>query len=175
MGRGKDSVVQAKDVPLIQELWIIVKNEDFKKDLALQIALRRLVFSLDRERYDDKLIDIMIGFEALLFKDIKDEGYKGELRYRFSHRAAFFLEDDPTKRELKFMIMRKAYDLRSTLVHGGNPEGQVKIQGKKLEIKNFILQIQDEFRRAIVKYLMLPHDKRPHNSEQWNKIIFGTA
>ena len=51
------------------------------------ISLRRFNYSLTSFRYDDKLIDMVIAFEALLFKN----GEKNELLYRLKIRTAKLL------------------------------------------------------------------------------------
>lgn len=48
-------------------------------------------------------------------------GREGELRYRISQNAAFFLSEDITIFKENFYFFREIYDLRSGIIHGGTP------------------------------------------------------
>lgn len=79
----------------------------------LDLALRRFDLSYERERPDDRLIDQMICLEALYAKDSR-----AELSYRLSLRAALATGTDQSDRRTRFDWLRKAYDVRSDIVHG---------------------------------------------------------
>jgi len=77
------------------------------------IAVRRFNLGYERSRVEDKLIDYMVGFEALLLP-----GVEGELGYRMSLRAAALLGEGPHDRAAVQRNVKKAYTLRSDIVHG---------------------------------------------------------
>lgn len=77
------------------------------------IAVRRFNLGYERSRVEDKLIDYMVGFEALLLP-----GVKGEYGYRMSLRAAALLGEDPHRRAAVQKNVKKAYTVRSDIVHG---------------------------------------------------------
>ncbi|NQU97697.1 MAG: hypothetical protein HQ548_08635 [Chloroflexi bacterium] len=66
-----------------------------------------------RAIHADRLIDQMIGFEALLLSD-----NLGELGYRLRLRVAAFLGGGAIARRATAQEVKSAYDLRSRVVHG---------------------------------------------------------
>lgn len=88
------------------------------KEKSLDTALRRLGFATERIGPEDKLIDAMIAFEAMILSDAGVPQERGELRFRLSLRVAHLLGGSSEQKERNFDIMRKAYDLRSKVVHG---------------------------------------------------------
>jgi hypothetical protein len=62
----------------------------------------------------------VIAAESLFLSDL-DEQYHGELRFRFALRAAKFIEHPNYGEHDIFRVMRRAYDARSAIVHGGSP------------------------------------------------------
>ncbi|MCK4733956.1 MAG: hypothetical protein KAT65_15990, partial [Methanophagales archaeon] len=100
-------------------------EESFKrlknKAKFLDIPLRYFNYAHTRERPEDKLIDYMIAFEGLFSKE------KAELSYRLSLRVAAFLGENPDEKGKIFTLMRKAYDLRSDIVHGSSYSKNIEI------------------------------------------------
>lgn len=84
---------------------------DSKAKSFLRLALDYLLNSKSVEEKRDKLINCMIGIEALF-------GEKNELKYRISHRVACLLAKDDKTREEIFTTMKNLYDKRSDIVHG---------------------------------------------------------
>jgi hypothetical protein len=93
----------------------------------------------------DRLIDQMIAFEFLYVGDYK------ELAYKLALRTAFLLTRDQKEREVIFADMKKAYDLRSKIVHGNK-------QIKTSELYDIISKAEEYLRQSIRKFLaLLPH------------------
>jgi hypothetical protein len=90
---------------------------------SLPNAVRRFSYASDRDRDDDKLVDLMIAAESLFLSDIGSPQDRGELRYRLALRAAFFIESPEYSKRQVFKHMRRAYDARSAIVHGGGEPG----------------------------------------------------
>ncbi len=63
---------------------------------------------------EDKLIDLVISTEALF-----SPGLEGELKFRIAQRGALLLGAEASERRRVFKLLRRAYDARSALVHGG--------------------------------------------------------
>jgi hypothetical protein len=101
----------------LKVLWDAVG--DSAVDARLGTALRRFSESVTRTRSDDRIVDLLIAGEALFLDDPRDHS---ELSYRFSMRAAAFIEG--VDRLATFKFFRAAYRVRSTLVHGGSPEAR---------------------------------------------------
>lgn len=79
----------------------------------IQIALGRLNRCYSREHEIDKLIDIMIAFEALYLK-----GENSELKFRLATRAAKHLGKNAGQSKNIFECVSIAYDIRSAVAHG---------------------------------------------------------
>src|SRR5205085_8120094 len=95
-------------------LWSKLQNPKVKK--TLNTAVRRFSYSCVRHDNEDKIVDLMIAAETLFLQG-KSEGEK---RFRLALRAAYFLGTDSDSRKQIYDRMRRAYDLRSKLVHGGS-------------------------------------------------------
>jgi len=110
-----------------------------KKNNEFTISLRRFNDGLNRLRDDDKIIDLIIGFEALLYK----QGENSELLYRLRLRTSKLLEKKFDKRLLLKRRINKMYELRSAIVHG-----------EKYEIKKEIIEeCEDMLRDSLKKYM----------------------
>jgi hypothetical protein len=112
-----------KDLPTFREAHhLLVKNLDSISNpnrRRFEAALRRLVAASERHVDEDRLVDYVIVLETLL-----GEG-RDELRFRISLLTTELLGGPPDCRETVFAYVRKAYDLRSDIVHGGAGGDQV--------------------------------------------------
>lgn len=86
---------------------------------VLANAARRFSDASDRDRDDDRLVDLMIAAESLFLSDAGAPQERGELRYRLALRAAFFIDSNEYSRRQIFKHMRRSYNVRSAIVHGG--------------------------------------------------------
>lgn len=89
------------------------KNYLYKHN-EFSISLRRFNDALSRFRYDDKLIDMVIAFEALLFKG----GENTELLYRLRLRTSKLLKKEYAERIMFKARLNEVYKMRSSIVHG---------------------------------------------------------
>jgi Apea-like HEPN len=89
---------------------------------GLEVALRRFDLSYERERPEDRLIDLTIALESSLLADLDQE-----LRYRIAVRGAALLSPARTSRET-FRLLRAMYDVRSAIVHGGSDQSDASVQ-----------------------------------------------
>jgi hypothetical protein len=97
-----------------REFWNAIKRIDLEGHAQLSIAIRRFNYAYERSNLEDKLIDFMVAFEALFFK----EGESGEFQHRLSVRVSRFLEQEYEQRKLVAKKMREFYNERSKVVHG---------------------------------------------------------
>lgn len=79
---------------------------------SLSVALKRYSTAMSRKSLDDKVIDMMISSEAIFLGD------NSELSYKLSLRAAALLGDDQKSKQHIISVFKKAYSLRSKIVHG---------------------------------------------------------
>jgi hypothetical protein len=86
------------------------------KDKHFNVAVDRLHFSVSRLRPQDRLIDLIIAMEAIFGDN------EGASTYKIAMRAAVFLGDNPMHRKSIADTIKRAYQERSALVHGGKNE-----------------------------------------------------
>jgi hypothetical protein len=136
------------------EFWRSLQTEGVQKRQFLVTAIRRFGFAHERYRTEDKIIDLLVAAEALL---LSDGSYTGEVKYRLTQRIAIFLATTRDDRKTIFSRMRVAYDLRSTVAHGGRYKKQLpkKGDGTVPTTDEFVWQIQEYVRIAVIKSVQL--------------------
>jgi hypothetical protein len=113
----------------------------------LDVAVRRFGDAAGRTRPDDQLTDLIISLEALLLT--KSE--RGEKRFQIALRVAACVEAGGAKRRDVFKFVKRAYDVRSTIVHGGTPEKKdlKNVAGEKVELQAFADEATEIVRRLL--------------------------
>lgn len=161
-----------------EQFWQSFQTAATKKRRFLDVAIRRFGYAHERQRAEDRIIDLMISAESLFFSDYNKDNYIGEIRYRLSLRAALFLASDPESQRTVFRWMRDAYDLRSKLAHGGDVSSTTlpkRSDGTKVDIEVFVGAIQTYIRLAIVKAIHLVNDpSAPKYLVEWDELVFGS-
>lgn len=134
---GEECKIKTTDVALLCEIFDFLCTEN---DSRFKVALRRLSLGIERENLEDKLIDYMIGLEALYLPD-----GNAELSFRLSVRAAFLLSSK-IKRKNTYNFLKKMYNVRSSIVHGNKYELNIEDIKKLEELlrKSVILWIKDK-------------------------------
>lgn len=112
-----DEAKRNKNIPLLEKTFTkykAIKSVFQNKNRAfLKNALDYYYRSLNDDRIEEKLIDLMISLESLFSKN------EPELTYRISLRASFFLGvSQESKRPEIFKRICDLYGKRSTVVHG---------------------------------------------------------
>ena len=128
--------VDSEQARLIQKLYTTVTALDENKTNGkLFFALKRLNRCMLRDENDDMAIDATIGLESLLAG-----GTKGEITYTISNRIPVVFKHEPSvtyKPNECRAIMKKIYNYRSVMVHGGTLKQADKfhtINGVNIEI-----------------------------------------
>jgi hypothetical protein len=85
-----------------------------KTRTPLGMALNRYTDGFERIKLEDKIIDSMIGLEALYFPSEN----QGELTYPLAHRLSILLSQDRKERQELFKKTRESCRLRNRIVHG---------------------------------------------------------
>ena len=109
------ALISGADGEQLKAMWPTIKETLRSSSHYLALPLRRLVDGLSRTRVDDKIVDYAIGLEALLTASARDE-----LSYRFALRGAAILAEAGEDRPETFNSLKRFYDARSTIVHGGS-------------------------------------------------------
>jgi len=115
------------DAALFPDFWGRFQDVAAKGPLAN--AVRRFSYASDRDRDDDRLVDLLVAAESLFLADAGQPQYRGELRYRLALRSAFFIDQPEYTRRQLFKHMTRAYDVRSGIVHGGGEPDRDLLKG----------------------------------------------
>ena len=143
--------LEKNEVPDFKEF---LKKLEHKPDF-LDIPLRYFNYAHTRERPEDKLIDYMIAFESLFF----GKGEKAELSYRLSLRVAAFLGEKRDEKGKIFTLMRRAYDLRSDIVHGSSYSKNIEINEENFSFEEFVSRVEELLRKSIKR--SIENGKKP--------------
>ena len=129
---SKVSCEQAREIQRVYKS--IVNCEGDKNKQNLLFALKRFNRCMLRNEVDDMATDATIGLEALLAG-----GTKGEITFTISSRIPVIFSHIKNERYTPSnsrSIMKKIYNYRSKIVHGGNlkeKEKSVEINNEKLD------------------------------------------
>jgi hypothetical protein len=119
-------------------------HNDANVPLPLRIAAKRFAESFGKQGDEDRLIDYVIAMEALLGR--KEEA----IAYRIPLKLATLVGDSPPERVRIFDVSKKAYELRSSLVHGSHELGKiVTVERSKVPWGDFLLEVQGYLIRCI--------------------------
>jgi Apea-like HEPN len=148
--------------------WNKLENKKVKKELGT--AVRRFSYSCVRHQNEDKIVDLMIAAESLFLHDTRE----GEKRFRLALRAGRFLSTDPAKQKEVYDRMRKAYDLRSLLVHGGSAPSLRRLKGELTENDHLIAAVGDDVHTAILKAINILSEPQATalNDAYWDEMLF---
>lgn len=163
-----------EELPELRELWLQSNNCDqAKKRHFLAVAMRRFSQARDRTDAEDTMIDLLISAEALFLSGIDKD--RGELAFRLSLRAAFFIEEEPSKRISAFKFIKRMYGVRSEIVHGTDspPKLPDKEDGTKYTLAECCSKMEEYLRCALRKFIAIAQDS---NATQflvdWDSLIF---
>lgn len=123
---------------------------------TLEMACQRLVDATRRTKPRESIVDAVIGLESILLVEI-GERYRGETRFRFSlNYASLFRTAD---RKSAYYTARDLYDLRSQIVHGGEPKEKVKIDDKDMTLYEIAALARSVLRETLTKFM--PNSAKP--------------
>lgn len=103
--------LEEKYFTAIQENWDALFYEHIKLDDNVRKAVRRMGMSSIRRDPEDKLIDLIVGFEGLIGMKSK----YGNNRNTIGIRASLLIKD----RKDSYGIIDEAYSMRNKLLHSG--------------------------------------------------------
>jgi len=153
--RGNNYVLNQSEVEDFSEFWHSFYGLNMGEYPFLETAIRWLNYSYRSNLADDKIISYLIAFEALYLSSINKPEDRGELRFRLSQRVALLLGKKVEERRLISKYMKRAYDLRSEVVHGGKLTNKVRFRGEDIHIGIFLKNVEGYLRKSIVGYVNL--------------------
>lgn len=160
------SIDEAKE---FASFWKEKTRANLPEKNFLSVAIRRFSQANERDNIEDEIIDLMIAAEALFLSS--GGSFTGELKYRLSHRAAMYIENEVKQQKYVFNFMQKAYDVRSSIVHGSDPKLPKKPDNTQYEsLKDFCDDIEQYLRISIKKAISSDEVTKEID---WNSIIFS--
>lgn len=147
--------LSANELPSFTTFWNA--STSVKWHDTLVVASQRLLRMQSRagtDSYEDRLIDIMIAFEALV---LKREDNKGSM---IAHRGAGLLDD--SKRHIERRL-KLAYTCRNDLVHDGCISKKVKTR-MGMPLDKFVSQTECDLRSSMAKYVELMNTGKTRKS-----------
>jgi hypothetical protein len=110
-------ILNDTDVHQLKELFNKIQKIDFNNELSLRVAFDRFNKCYEDYRFDDKLIDLCISFEALYLKNepSKSEAAKGEI---IGLACSMLIGENQDQRKKIQENIMKAYNIRNHIVHG---------------------------------------------------------
>ena len=109
---GEKCIIDEDEIGKLKSIVDFIIKEIDRRFITAQ---RRLSMGTERKDREDRLIDYMIGLEALYLPDGGQE-----LSFKLALRAALLLESESEKRKNNFNFIRNMYKTRSKIVHGRN-------------------------------------------------------
>jgi hypothetical protein len=140
-------------------------------DDAMIMACSRLADAENRTRQQDRIVDAVIGMEALLLANLSKEDRRGELNFRFKLNYAMLFPAD--QRQDAFKVASYLYNLRSIIAHGSTVgEKDLKLAGQKMTLHE-AGQKATEVLRGIIMHFLQKKDSPYKNQEFWQRAYFG--
>jgi hypothetical protein len=153
----------------------IVLLDDYAKlifpvsETSMEMALSRLADAEIRTKPQDKIVDAVIGMEALLLAALSS---KSELSFRFSLNYSMLFPSD--KRPSAFKLAKSLYNIRSTIAHGSSIDEMVNIDGQNVPLSDAANKATDVLRIIILHFL--PQQGAPYKKDEfWKNKYFGLS
>jgi hypothetical protein len=140
---------------------------------VMEMACCRLADAEIRTRPQDKIVDAVIGMEAVLLAGLGKDDRRGELKFRFSlHYSTLF--DSPEEKYKAFRLAKDLYDLRSTIAHGGSLSNDlVRVGEEKLSLFD-ASKLATESLRKIIQYFIPKAKSAPYKKPDfWTRAYFN--
>lgn len=145
------SVVDAADAIHIVNAYIGL-NEGTRAHI--RVALQRLSLALRRRNLGDKAVELAVAFESLL-----GDNANNEMTHKITTRSVRLVGGSGDVRKKNSVLMKKAYEIRSKLVHTGssNPNKKYAVIEEQLSGSEVIDQCIDFCIQVIRKIVLMGH------------------
>ena len=142
-----------KEIPELRKFWKFFISSRYHLSKPIDLAIRRFNFAYDRTNEEDQIIDYLIAYESLFFKNEKQE-----LREKISRRVATLLENNFEKRKILAHEIKDIYDKRSSIVHGDEAsitsDFTIRVEEiLRTSIKEFLKRIETQSHDDVIDHL----------------------
>ena len=150
-------------------LWRDVGNPRVQSKRFLTTAIRRFGFAGERPRPEDRILDLMIAAEALF-----TPGTQTEVSHKVAlHAAAFVSREDATVADV-FKTMKQAYNARSAIAHGGEPEIGQLATGEDGTLDRLVALVAEHMREALKGMITLAVSGNAiADQAAWNALVLN--
>lgn len=140
---------------------------------SIEMACSRLADAESRMSPRDRLVDAVIGMEAILLAGLAPADRKGELKFRFSlHYSTLFYA--PEDRYRAFRLAKSLYDLRSMVAHGSSLGAHAFPLGDENLKLPAAAQLASETLRHLVRHFLPYGGQAPYKKHEfWERAYFG--
>jgi len=128
-------------------------------------TIRRFNFGQEKARDDDRLLDYVMGLDALLTNKESD------LRLRFALRGALVVSLDLAGFRGVFDDLYEAYKQRNDMAHGGDPPETITLGGGEVPIRELADRVEAHMRTIIRAYLSRTGKKKHNLLAELDEII----
>lgn len=147
----------------LRELW--TRQSAIPKPSVIDVGARRLRYAVERDRLDDRLLDLGIAMEALF---LPEEDSERELSFRAALNGAIFLTDDERDRLRLFQRLRTAYTARSIVAHGHSLD-ELRKDGAPVDVPALLSEIEEVVRKTLVRRI----NSRELRTIDWAQRVLG--
>ncbi len=158
------------EVEEFQNMWSDLTTGTLDERAFLAVALRRFNMAFERRQLEDRIVDLMIAAESLFLDDAGAPGGRGELRFRLAVRTAKFVESPLYGPRQVFDLMRKAYDARSRVVHGGTINRTDLPDKPDATLREFVSAFEEVMRLGLRKALI---EREVGQTGYWEDLLFS--
>lgn len=164
---GGNYELSENEVSPFLELWRLLEEGAG----CFGFSIHRFNLAFDRGLLADRIIDLVIAAESLFLSDL-DVQERGELRFRFALRAAKFIEHPVYGERDVYRVMRRAYDARSSIVHGGSPKNASLPDNESAKLPAFTDAIEELVRLGLKKVLAMKEGgTKLRRGEYWDDLL----
>ncbi|MFN4814073.1 MAG: hypothetical protein ACK47D_12280 [Pseudanabaena sp.] len=166
-------ILSTDDIDALKKAFSVVKN--ISGDNVLERSFSRFLIGLNEHVPEEQIVDFVIAWESLL-QTVNGDINKAELVYRFSLNGAAILCEVDNNREFTEAqtFMKEVYNIRSTVVHGGD-SSTISKNLKKISF-NSLIDLNNEiarlYRNTIFWLSELDKQERPYyKSFGWELLL----
>lgn len=142
-------------------------------EVALSTACSRLADAENRVSPRDKIMDAVIGLEAILLGAV--DGRQGELKFRFSLNYSTLFAS-PEEKLSAYKTAKDLYDLRSHIAHGNSfSSTEHRLGNEKLSVESVAQKACEILRQVIKSFLDKDARETYKNPAYWEKQYFGVS
>ena len=141
-------VLHFEEIPALKEILQKIQSIHFVERKRLRLTCKRFQRAYEEDDFEDRLIDFMIAFEALLVRKEIPGSHFGQ---KIANGCSDVLGKNNEEREEIRSFLSEACYIRNRIVHGA--EYRKPRVDKKYGMFEFILKIEDYLRKSIKKLL----------------------